>query len=269
MQVRHVQVARVRKVAAADLGGTFQQVAHQDALAQLRPVVTPPAKGVHQRREEQRRVGHPAGDHHVGPCGQGRQQGLGAQVGVGGDQPLAQGRGALRPGAFRQRHVVRAHPVQHVVARHHRHAQARQAEFSCHRQHGRPGGLRVRRAHVADHPHALAHAGRQHGAHTRLQHRVIAVLGVAGAAQLRQRDGALGQALEHQRVQPTPLGQGLRGVDPVAGIAGTSADAKGFHAGKFRTGVRAHAEPSRGFYGAVLVRRPRFACSQRRPNISL
>ena len=269
MQVRHIQVAGVGQVAAADLRGALQQVAHQHALAELRPVVGAPAKGVHQRREEQRRVGHAAGDHHVGPRGQRRQQGLGAQVGVGRDQPFAQLRRTRGAGALHQRHVMRAHPAQHVVARHHRHAQTRQAEFSRHRQHGLPGGLRVCGAHVADHPHPLAHAGWQHGAHARLQHRVVAVARVFRAAQLRQRDGALGQALEHQRVQPAPLGQGLRGVDAVTRVAGASADAKRLHAVKCRTGVWACAKLSRGSYGAVLVRRPRFACSHRRPKSQL
>lgn len=75
----------------------------------------------------------------------------------------------------------------------------------------------------------MPHAGRQHGPHAGLQQRVVAVVGLAQAAQLRQRDGALGQAFEDQGIEPAALGQGLCRVDAVAGIAGAGADAQGFH----------------------------------------
>jgi hypothetical protein len=40
------------------------------------------------------------------------------------------------------------------------------------------------------------------------------------AAQLRQGNGALGQAFEHQRIERTALGQVLRRINAVARVAG-------------------------------------------------
>ena len=46
-QTWHILVARVGEIAAGDLARAFQQVAHQDALAQPGPVVGGPAEVVH------------------------------------------------------------------------------------------------------------------------------------------------------------------------------------------------------------------------------
>ena len=67
------QVPRVRErppvagvVAAEALARALEQVADEDAGGEPVPVVPGPAVLVRERREEQRRVGDPAGDHDVG-----------------------------------------------------------------------------------------------------------------------------------------------------------------------------------------------------------
>jgi hypothetical protein len=64
------------------------------------------------------------------------------------------------------------------------------------------------------------HASGQHGAHALGQQRVVTALRVVAVAQLRQCNGALGQAFKHQRVQRAAFGQVLRGIDAVARVAG-------------------------------------------------
>ena len=62
----------------------------------------------------------------------------------------------------------------------------------------------------------VRHAGRQYGAQAGPEQRVVALRGIAAAAQLGQRTRSLRQALEHQRIECAALGERLRGVDPVA-----------------------------------------------------
>ena len=97
----------------------------------------------------------------------------------------------------------------------------------------------------------LPHAGRQHGAHALRQQRVVALLRVALPAQLRQRDRALGQALEHQRIESAALGQVLRRIDPVAGVAGAGSRCEMdscliIHPGRLHPSGRGHAGDSMG-----------------------
>ena len=61
----------------------------------------------------------------------------------------------------------------------------------------------------------------------RFEQRVVAMSGLAHAAQLRQCDGLLGQAFEHQHIELAALGERARGIDTVSGVARAGADAKG------------------------------------------
>ena len=229
VQLRHVHITRVGNVATADLRCAFEQVAHHNALPHALPVVGQPAEMVHQRGQEQRRVGHPASNHHVGTATQRGQQGIRTQIGIGRDQAAIQA--AHRFTGVQQRHVILLHPGQYVVTHHHRHAQALQPKLTRNLQHRVAGCLGVGRAHVGDDGGALLHTGRQHRAHALLQQRVVPLPWVLHTPQLRQRYRAFGQALKHQRMQAATLGQVLRGVDTVAGITGAGADAVGlFHA---------------------------------------
>ena len=139
-----------------------------------------------------------------------------------------------------QGHVMRLHPGQHVIAQHHRYAQARQAQLTRHPQHGLAGGQGMRGTHVGHDARALAHTGRQHRAHALLQQGVVAPTRILAATQLRQRDGALGQALEHQHVERAALGQVPGRIDAVARVAGAGTDAEGFHANHYFIGLRCH-----------------------------
>ena len=130
---------------------------------------------------------------------------------------------------FKQGRIVRQHPRQHVVTRHHGHAQPGQSQFTRDLQHGLTGSERISRTHVGDDGDALLYAGGQHGAHAFAQQRVITLRWVAAAAQLSQRDGAFGQAFKHQRVELAALGQVLRRVDAVASVTSAGSDAEGFH----------------------------------------
>ena len=124
-------------------------------------------------------------------------------------------------GGIKQGHVVLTHPGQHVVARDHGHAQAGKPELARHLQHRLARGERIGRAHVGDHGDPLLHASGQHRAHALFQQRVVTVRGILRTAQLRQGDRAFGQAFENQRIEFAALGQVLRGIDAVAGIAGS------------------------------------------------
>ncbi|KPZ16601.1 hypothetical protein ALO56_200107 [Pseudomonas viridiflava] len=89
-QVRHVLETRIGEVPPADLPRTFEQVTHQRAASQQGPVIGSPAEFEHLRREKQRRIGHPAGNHHVGIGFERLHDAFGAQISVGRDQPVSQ-----------------------------------------------------------------------------------------------------------------------------------------------------------------------------------
>ena len=179
-QVVYIKVTRIGNVAAADLGRAFKQMTDQNALPHALPVVGLPAEVVHQRRQKKRRVRHTPGDHDIRARRECGQQRIRAQIRIGRYQPVMQtAHGFIR---FKQGHIIRQHPRQHVVARHHRYAQAWQAQLTRDLQHGLASGQWIGRAHVADDGDALLHAGGQHGAHAFAQQRVIALCGVAAAA---------------------------------------------------------------------------------------
>src|SRR5271154_2821358 len=70
------------EVAATDLSGTFEQMAHYESLSQLVVFVPPPVEFVYQRREEQAGVRHAASHDDVGAASQRLDERLCAKVGV-------------------------------------------------------------------------------------------------------------------------------------------------------------------------------------------
>ncbi len=70
----------------------------------------------------------------------------------------------------------------------------------------------------------LRGAGRQHRAHPLGEQRIVAGSRIVHPAELRQGDGALGQALEDEVVEPPVLGELHGRLDPIAGVAGAAAD---------------------------------------------
>jgi len=90
---------------------------------------------------------------------------------------------------------------QHIVALHHSHLHAWQAQLARHAQDLVPGLQRVGCAHIGDDARALLQADWQYSPHALGQQRVKAFVGVLLTFELRQRNGALGQALEHEVVE--------------------------------------------------------------------
>ena len=89
--------------------------------------------------------------------------------------------------------------------------------------------MRIGRAHIGDDLDALGGADRQHRAHPLFQQRIVAAVGIFHPRLLRQRDGALAEAFEHQIVDVALLGEFDRGLDAVAGIAGAGSYSNGSH----------------------------------------
>jgi hypothetical protein len=72
---------------------------------------------------------------------------------------------------------------------------------SADKRHAPRCGERIGGAHVGDDLHALGGAERQHRAKTALQQRIETCVRVFQFRQLRDGDGAFGEALEHEIVQ--------------------------------------------------------------------
>ena len=94
-EIGHVLISGIREIPSRHLAGAFQEMAHDGALPQSIPVIPAPAELEHQRRQEQRRVGNPPRDDYIGTPLQGLDKGFGAQVGIGGDDPVLKGQQPL------------------------------------------------------------------------------------------------------------------------------------------------------------------------------
>ncbi len=226
-EVGRLLVAGIDEVAAGDLSGAFEQMPDERALAEPVPVVGAPGERVHQRREKQRRIAHPPGDHDVGAAGERLDDRLGAEIGVGRHHPRRDvGDAAL---GFDERQIAGPQRLRDIVAGDGGDLQPRQAHLAGDRGHGADGADRVRRAHVGDDLHAVGDAGPQHRAQPLGQQRIETGVGIAPARLLRQRNRALGEAFEHEVVELSARGELDRGLDAVARISGTGADANGPH----------------------------------------
>jgi len=85
--------------------------------------------------------------------------------------------------------------------------------------------FRTGRPHIRDDAHTVAAADRQHRVHAIDEERIEPGRRIGGFGLLGQRDGALGQALEHQVIEAPLLGELDRRLDPIARVAGAAADA--------------------------------------------
>ena len=216
-EIGDVFISGVGEIAAGDLAGAFEQMAGDGALPQQIPVVHGPAEGMDHRREEQRGIGGAAGDHDVGARLQRVRHRLGAEIGIGREQPVAE----LLDGAveFHDREIVGFAGVEHVVADDGGDLQFRQAERARDLGGLLRGRFRIGRAHIGDDLDAFCGAERQHRAHALFQQRVVAAFGILHPRLLRQRHRALAEALEHEIVDLALLGELDRGLDAIARIA--------------------------------------------------
>ena len=213
-QVRHVLEAGIGEVAAGDLAGALEQVADERSPAEPRPVVHRPAELVDERGEEERRVGHAAGDHDVGALRQGLDDRRGAEVGVGRDERSPRAATVRRSprarSSPRRSSSSTSSPVTAATAGRAARARARSPD-------DRPRAAeRIGGAHVGEDRDAARAAGRQHGPHPLLRAAGRSPRRVPALLLLGERDRPLGQALEDQVVEPALLRQLDRRLDAVA-----------------------------------------------------
>jgi len=89
-QIVHILETRIGKITTADLPCTLQQMPDQCATAQAQPIVRRPTELKHLRGQEQRRICHAPGNHHVRLGVQRIDNAVDTQVGIRGNQPLTQ-----------------------------------------------------------------------------------------------------------------------------------------------------------------------------------
>src|SRR3954469_15153960 len=89
--------------------------------------------------------------------------------------------------------------------------------------------MRVGGAHIGDDLDAFCTTDRQHRAHSLFEQRIITAVGILHPRLLRQRDGALAEAFEHQVIDAALFGEFDRGLDAVAGIAGAGSYSDAAH----------------------------------------
>ena len=200
-------------------------------------VVGAPVELVHQGAQRHGAVDATAGDHDLRALIQGLLHRQGAQVGVGGQQPVRQRRSALQFGnALAAQGADQRH---HVVALDHRDPD-RDALLRGQRG-NRPGaGLGIHAAGVADDADALGNDVAQHGLH-RHGDEVgrVAQLGVLAACRGQDRHGELGQVVEHQIVDRAVRDQLRRANAAVAPEArGPAYPHRAGHQRPFHCGLR-------------------------------
>ena len=152
---------------------------------------------------------------------------LGAEIGIGRQQPVAEL--PDRAVEFHDRQIAVLAGIEHVVA-----------DDGGDLQRGQPerlrdiGGLarrgfRIGRAHIGDDLDAFGGAERQHRAHPLFEQRIIAAVRILHPRLLRQRHRAFAEAFEHEILDIALFGEFDRGLDAIARIAGTGAYSNGSH----------------------------------------
>ena len=116
--------------------------------------------------------------------------------------------------------------VEHVVAGHRGYLDVRMPSRAAMATIGLGRGERVRRAEVADELRAGAREHRQQRLDARREPLVVAGARVAAAPQLRERDRALGEALEDQVVERAVRGEMHGRIEAVAGEPGAAAESQ-------------------------------------------
>ena len=176
---------------------------------------------MHERGDEQRRVGHAPGDDHFGTAREGGQHFLGAEVGVGRDEGsvLRERRAARLDGAHR-----RLEQRERIVTTEHRDFNS-QAELAGQGNDAASGAERIGGAHVGHDAEVVAQRERQQRAHARVEQRIEAAGGIGELAQLRERDGALGEAFEREVVELALRGEDYCRLEAIALEAAAGADA--------------------------------------------
>ena len=102
--------------AAGDLRAALQEVAGDGGAGEAVPIVVAPAELVHAGPDHERGIGDAAGDHDIGAGRQRRHDPPAAEVGVGGDEPVAHGRQRRAAVEIGEARVVAAGGTQQLEA---------------------------------------------------------------------------------------------------------------------------------------------------------
>jgi hypothetical protein len=131
----------------------------------------------HGRPDRQRRIGDAPAHYDLRAGIERGGDRLGADVGVGADQPHAVHFG---PQLLAQQRALCGRGQ--VVALHHRNARRGNAELARHAGDVAGGCARVRRTEVADDANAMRQAARKHRAQHRVEQRLVARFGIGATA---------------------------------------------------------------------------------------
>jgi hypothetical protein len=174
-------------------------------------VVGRPAVLVHEGCDEQRWIRDPPGDDDVRTACERGQQRFRAEIRVGGhDRRVGRERNAAL-----QRARGKIERIEHVVAGDRRDLDGNaQAARDVDDRVGRR--QRIGRAEIADERDAASLDDGQKRLDALGQASIVAACRITPAAQLRERDGALGQALEDEIVELAALGQVERRIEAIA-----------------------------------------------------
>src|SRR6185312_8873623 len=106
------------------------------------------------------------------------------------------------------------------------------------------GSAGIRRAEIADDANVLREATRQHRREKAVERRIVAAVRIATPFELRERQGALCQSLEHQEARTVGprqrVDQGPRGISAVSGKTGGTTDV-GFGGHSSQSSIRTMA----------------------------
>lgn len=177
---------------------------------------------VHDRSEEQRWIGDPAGQNHIGVAAKAFEQRLDAEICIGGDDGLArvEGEGCGEAGGKAVEDVVSFDPGD---------AEAGEAKAAGDGGGLSGGGARIGRAHIGDDAGAIPCAVRQNRFHALGEQGIEAGAAAVMAGQLGQSDGSLGEAFKDQVIEVSVASEIDGGTDAIARETCSDSDAQCLH----------------------------------------
>ncbi len=238
-QVRHVGnllAAGVREVTAAELPRAFEQMTDGGAARESIDVVQGPAELVHQRCHEQRRIGDATREDDVGATRERGQHGFRAKVCIGRHDGTErrQRHARLQRGRRRSSASSTSSPVTAatLMGSFSRRAMSTTASAAA-------SGFAAPKL-LTSLTRLRTSVGSSDSTRS-CKSRVVAAGRIAPAAQLGQRDRALGKALEDQIVELAALGKIHGRIETIAREAGAAAESHSLHRPLL---IRARCPPS-------------------------
>ncbi len=227
-------------VAAGGLGAALDDVARGDGAGERVPVVGGPVERPGGRADDQRGVGDPAADDHVGAGAQRLGDAPAAEVGVGGDRLHA--RAGQRAAGGQVREVVAAglefgQPGEQVVALDVGDGRVQAAERGEFAEFAGQAG-RVEAARVDHDLDAALQAGAEHVAHLGEEGDRVAAVRVAPPGLPQQQHGEFGEVVAGEDVDRAALDHLAGRGEPVAVVARAVRDPQGLPTAARRTARR-------------------------------